>query len=553
MRLINVETLALEEFYDDAIPKYGILSHTWGEGEVKYEEMLQPDEEVMSRQGYQKIKRCAAYVKLQYWLMYVWVDTCCIDKRSSTELSEAINSMYVWYKKAEICIAYLADIPHEDMTNISGSRWFTRGWTLQELVAPREVIFVNSQWIRFGIKRDGPLVLSDALILSDITSIPPEVLQRGLHEKISVADKMSWVSSRQTTRREDIAYCLLGLFDVNMPLLYGEGDKAFIRLQEEIIKRSDDHSIFAWCDTGSHYSSYHGLLADSPSFFQNAGGLAVKDAFEGIPYSFSNVGLQISFPLIPLDKTSAARLKPPFTFVPEKDLFVALLNLTSLHLSSRTTVAIILKRLETGKNHFARVLFRQTVSYDSNNDIPGKIALRKIPELIYVRQNVRIPSCHVSPRFYGVQIMRMGYMTGMPVLENIRGETWHEMDPIFDVYRMAEGSTMVFATVEFNPVWVDRERKLETPLYVVFGLRPETRSLVYGISTTRISAKKKQSALQDADAMGVPGRFFRFPGSTQSVAVAEESRLERGMLVVVLCIRIYEWQLAPCQGARAVA
>lgn len=172
-------------------------------------------------------------------------DRCCINKNSSAELSEAINSMFSWYKNAQVCYAYLSDVGivtslQQKQTDIKKSRWFTRGWTLQELLAPSSVVFFSNDWQSLGTKAE----LSD--LLSDITDIDVDIL-RGLDLGFaSVAQKMSWASARHTTRVEDVAYCLLGIFNVNMPLLYGEGNKAFHRLQEEILKGSNDLSLFAW-------------------------------------------------------------------------------------------------------------------------------------------------------------------------------------------------------------------------------------------------------------------------------------------------------------------
>lgn len=175
-------------------------------------------------------------------------DRCCIDKTSSAELSEAINSMFRWYERARVCYAYLSDVSGDanlrvDVREFVESRWFTRGWTLQELVAPKSVLFYSKRgrgWHFLGSKED----LCDHI--SNITGIDTDTLYGAGLELASVARKMSWASQRETTRIEDTAYCLLGIFDVNMPLLYGEGEKAFLRLQEEILRSSYDYSLFAW-------------------------------------------------------------------------------------------------------------------------------------------------------------------------------------------------------------------------------------------------------------------------------------------------------------------
>jgi hypothetical protein len=172
--------------------------------------------------GYFKIRCCCALAASMGY-RYVWIDTCCIDKTSSAELSEAINSMFKWYKYARQCFAYLSDVPRSDEkpdaanSAFRQSRWFTRGWTLQELLASSEVWFYNSEWDCIGDKRNM------AELISSITCIESDYLNRTKWiGKASVAKKMSWASKRGTTRLEDRAYSLLGIFDVNMPLIYGE-------------------------------------------------------------------------------------------------------------------------------------------------------------------------------------------------------------------------------------------------------------------------------------------------------------------------------------------
>ena len=187
--------------------------------------------------------------------------------------------MYQWYKNSAVCFAYLTDIeriPRDNPANYDSvesnihtpnqlrSRWFTRGWCLQELIAPSNMHFFDRRWHYLGSKR----TLTDLIV--QITGIDEFSLFSSNLSGVSVARKMSWAAKRETTRVEDIAYCLLGIFDINMPLLYGEGEKAFLRLQEEIIRQTEDHSIFAW--SGEFFqpkSSFNlgGALAPHPSAF----------------------------------------------------------------------------------------------------------------------------------------------------------------------------------------------------------------------------------------------------------------------------------------------
>lgn len=178
---------------------------------------------------------------------WIWNDTCCIDKSSSSELSEAINSMWIYYSLAEVCLAYLGDIPSRsfDEANSGGytffGKWATRGWTLQELIAPKDVLFLSQEWVIKGTRHE----LAD--VIQKETRIPAAVLTRQVDVySLSVAERMSWAANRETSRVEDEAYSLFGIFNVHLPPLYGEGRNAFRRLQEEIMKKSIDTSLFAW-------------------------------------------------------------------------------------------------------------------------------------------------------------------------------------------------------------------------------------------------------------------------------------------------------------------
>ena len=242
-RLIDTMTIRLKEFNEQPIPKYAILSHTWvDEEEISYTDMTSingtSDHPATRKLGYLKIRGTCNEAQSRGF-RYAWVDTCCIDKSSSAELSEAINSMFQWYKMSAVCYVYLTDI--FELQNFTDSRWFTRGWTLQELVAPANVTFFNATWQFLGTK----MTLTEAI--SARTGVPLLILQMKEDlSAVSIAQKMSWASQRETTRIEDIAYCLLGVFDIAMPLLYGEGSKAFIRLEEEILRGNSDQSLFSW-------------------------------------------------------------------------------------------------------------------------------------------------------------------------------------------------------------------------------------------------------------------------------------------------------------------
>ncbi|KAF2500403.1 HET-domain-containing protein, partial [Lophium mytilinum] len=247
MRLLNVDTLELKTFYNrKKRPPYAILSHTWDDNEISFEDMKSLHT-VRGLAGFSKVEGCCRIAR-ERGHQWVWIVTLCIDKSSSSELSEAINSMFRWYKEAKECYAYLVDVdwfrPNNVFSAFSRSRWFTRGWTLQELIAPEFLLFYSQDWKLISERH------AIAADLAYITSIHKKFLSRHtLHDlgEASTAEKMSWASGRETEREEDMSYCLMGLFGVNMPLLYGEGgERAFLRLQEEILKRSEDHTIFCW-------------------------------------------------------------------------------------------------------------------------------------------------------------------------------------------------------------------------------------------------------------------------------------------------------------------
>ncbi|KAI0409434.1 heterokaryon incompatibility protein-domain-containing protein [Xylaria palmicola] len=311
MRLLHTTTRNLHAFTDKTIPKYAILSHTWQEREVTYQELKLGVAEKMM--GYEKVAM-ACSVSAAHGFEYVWLDTCCIDKTSSAELSEAINSMYRYYEEAETCFAFLADIDCDAPatgSHLRGSSWFTRGWTLQELIAPAHVIFFDREWQVIGTKDE----LKHEI--SSVTGVPVQILSGDDDlDTVSTAQILSWASKRDTTRIEDVAYCLMGLFNVNMPLLYGEGEKAFTRLQEEIMKQSDDYSLFAWrSDSDPDRPNEHsgGLLASSPAAFANSGNVVRLSRLSFLhtlytPLTVSNKGIHLTLPVVQADENNCFAL-----------------------------------------------------------------------------------------------------------------------------------------------------------------------------------------------------------------------------------------------------
>ncbi|CZR69500.1 uncharacterized protein PAC_19400 [Phialocephala subalpina] len=287
MRLINTRTLELQDFSLLAIPPYAILSYTWGDGEVSLQDMSLPSRS--SKIGFEKIAKTCQLAR-EHSLGFAWVDTCCIDKSSSAELTESINSMWQYYMNAAVCYVSLGDLQQNTHANdgLAYCRWFTRGWTLQELIAPKKLEFYDMSWTYRGSK------LNFVQTISNITGIPPAILQgeKSL-ASFSIAERMSWAARRQTTRVEDTAYCLLGIFDVNMPLIYGESMKAFRRLQEEIIKRQNNMTIFAWNFVPSSEKQVLSLFATSPAAFIDSSHI-VPFSDDFLEHSVTNMGLFMS-------------------------------------------------------------------------------------------------------------------------------------------------------------------------------------------------------------------------------------------------------------------
>lgn len=383
MKLLRVDsvltenTLLILEEHIAAKPRYAILSHTWAKDEVLYQHVL--DNTARQRQGFAKI----LYTAQQAWkdkLEYIWVDTCCIDKSSSAELQEAINSMYGWYSEAQVCYAYLSNVTNaadteEGRAEFVNSRWFTRGWTLQELLAPERIMFYSAGWEFIGVRSISfvsSLVDNERALHNEIavaTGIRKRWIVGGGMRSASIAERMSWASSRKTTRVEDVAYSLLGIFDVNMPLLYGEGSKAFLRLQEEIMKESDDQTVFAWTRSDGKRDNIAGLLAPSPDCFKayRTDQCDIRPTRMSLssPYLVTNKGLQIELAITEVRDGNG--------------IVLAALDCTW---GNRRNVALILKRLSVGTNQYVRILADRLGQIDVSN--VGK------HETLFVRQHLTV-------------------------------------------------------------------------------------------------------------------------------------------------------------------
>lgn len=323
MRLLETTELVFHEYFEEP-PAYAILSHTWSYGqEISFQEMqylidakrtsIFDESRVLaihSKLGYQKILSCCKKAR-EAEIRYCWIDTCCINKESSSELSEAINSMYHWYAQSVICYVYLEDLQGttllhvnekdgEGSTLFKGIRWMTRSWTLQELIAPSIIIFYNSDWTTVGkLQRDEREHSTLSLLLAKATQIDSGLLA-GVKklEDFSIAQKFSWAAGRSASRIEDESYALLGVLGVNMPLLYGERERAFFRLQQQLLESSDDETLFAWATSGhlDDVPKFGGFLAPSAKLFKGAGNIIrAKLAIPThSPYHWTNKGLRIT-------------------------------------------------------------------------------------------------------------------------------------------------------------------------------------------------------------------------------------------------------------------
>ncbi|ROV89112.1 hypothetical protein VMCG_09862 [Cytospora schulzeri] len=338
MWLIHVETRQLEEFIGLEVPHYAILSHTWVTGqEVTFQELRNSSglkSTATTKNGWQKIDRTCRQAARD-GLEYAWVDTCCIDKSSSAELSEAINSMFRWYKRATVCYVFLPDLNGFSVSEVEGEglqasiehcRWFTRSWTLQELIAPMHVNFYNQDW-EFCFTKE-----TASRVLARITGIDVDILN---HKKdlsaASVAQKMSWAGTRRATRIEDEAYSLLGIFGINMPMLYGEEERAFLRLQAEIISSCPDPTILAWMlrsETSENISkgpedSYTGVMASSPVAFRDCAEVKSLSDQSLFDFTMSNRGMRLraQFGLLPLGKAKGSCLVLPLCRIRDNEVY----------------------------------------------------------------------------------------------------------------------------------------------------------------------------------------------------------------------------------------
>ncbi|KAI9162746.1 Vegetative incompatibility protein [Paramyrothecium foliicola] len=303
MRCLDTTTFKLHHNHQSVFKTegYAILSHRWADYEITYDQIGEYAAELRNTRGSHCIPQLdkifgACSIARYQGIRWMWIDSCCIDKTSSQEYQESINSMFRWYSDALVCITYMSDVRKNpgigaeaqifyDSQTRKPSVWFTRGWTLQELLAPRKMQFYDMTWEFLGTKE------KLATALSQITRIKREYLTGAEDFRSAcIAAKMSWMAGRETTREEDMAYSMLGLFNVNMTPQYGEGMGAFMRLQDLLIAKNDE-SLFAWRAPPEGFTAAHrsqsnsvvdlgpdewGLLAPSPHCYAQCGNMTTQ-------------------------------------------------------------------------------------------------------------------------------------------------------------------------------------------------------------------------------------------------------------------------------------
>ncbi|KAH6963248.1 heterokaryon incompatibility protein-domain-containing protein [Fusarium avenaceum] len=303
MRCMNTGTFELctSTQIDFKEQGYAILSHRWGSEEILFAQIGQFAHDLRNTKGrharpqLDKILQ-ACHTAREQGLQWIWIDNCCINKSDNSELSESINSMFKWYREAVVCLTYLSDVRKCSGSEVDShvfksfetgemTKWFTRGWTLQELLAPGKLLFYDTDWSYLGSKQE----LAGSI--EEVTGIATQYLTGETDFRIAcIAAKMSWAADRETTKEEDMAYSLFGIFNLHLPVQYGEGKAAFLRLQDALIAKNDE-SLFAWKmpleGPGSSYQivpdnmvdlgpDEWGLLAPSVKWYKHCGKMTIQ-------------------------------------------------------------------------------------------------------------------------------------------------------------------------------------------------------------------------------------------------------------------------------------
>ncbi|KAK5729161.1 hypothetical protein LTR15_002303 [Elasticomyces elasticus] len=350
MRLLNTTTFKLEYYEDDnLVPEYAIFSHKWyPSGEELIILDFQTAENAPHKKGFAKLQALCTIAAAK---------------------GHRFVCMFRWYQNAVECIAFLGDVGGHDGRSLEHSIWiwFKRGWTLQELIAPQNITFYDYRWNCLGTKKD---LLKP---LSKITRIPRDVLSHDRHfSGCSIAQRMSWASDRETREVEDEAYSLMGLSDISLKLIYGEGEKAFIKLQREIIASSADQSIFSWKLDSRKHRAGSSLLAPSPHAFAECGNIVPTSVQK--PYSLTNIGLSIQWN----------------TWPHSMETYLAFLDCTEIGCPG-SGIAILIAKLPT-ENQYVRVTDRENLSvFHSEAPSANEQRFRKIRQIFMRETTEELP------------------------------------------------------------------------------------------------------------------------------------------------------------------
>ncbi|KJA17720.1 hypothetical protein HYPSUDRAFT_46055 [Hypholoma sublateritium FD-334 SS-4] len=376
-----------KEFAHQICEKYGkfaILSHTWlttVSGEVTYTDWKSGKFSKESR-GYRKLAEFCRITATQYDHKLAWIDTICINKESSSELDESIRSMYNWYQSASMCITYLADTSNP--SEMHRDTWFTRGWTLQELIAPRHIKFHDANWQQIipGMENDkkNPQII---LQIKRATGIVKDELETVL-SKTPISRRMQWAAHRRVTREEDMAYSLMGIFDVSISIAYGEGaERAFVRLLKEILNTSTHNvlDIVNWGhgDTPSERNQAirtSALLPPGPQYYLRRATDNIQWKPPSTPISWTHLGLHVPVVLMPaLD--SAARISSARIFNPRGRYF-----------ASATGVKMFKSMNNRNSEHSFNVLDRST--FERHNLQSGRVAVFGVLNIVETETAIQI-------------------------------------------------------------------------------------------------------------------------------------------------------------------
>ncbi|EJF67323.1 HET-domain-containing protein [Dichomitus squalens LYAD-421 SS1] len=418
LRLLHTRTLKFQEFHNPHSVDYAILSHVWDKGgEQSYQEVLDAIRQEHTSSGSstdsricEKIRRfCERAAEDGY--EWAWIDSCCIDQSSSSEVSESINSMYNLYRHASQCYVFLRDVdddddPRQRASQFRRSEWFRRGWTLQELIAPAVLVFLSKTWTPVGTKD------SLARVVQQITKIDAGVLKGYVPlATIPVGVRMSWAANRDTTREEDKAYSLLGIFGIHMTPIYGEGHRAFVRLQRAILEHIPDDTLLGWGRTlylntpadfgllsSDHTSANHelGFYAPSPQLFKSTSDL------KPIPQSALIMLLGLSsespYPTIYANTRHGVSAHLPLLYVRHEDhpIDITLGFLPCLDSRNRL-LAVILRRSASDPNQLV------VGSYTSQN--PGVERYFRTVRIDYAALKFWMMYTNSSPRVESLYIL----------------------------------------------------------------------------------------------------------------------------------------------------